>query len=67
MVPRLGVVDGVPVTFWGIVFEGLDEWRLHAFIDPRTVAGIGGRTGSSPPVAIRRRQDLCIAGLVTDS
>lgn len=61
------LVDGLPVTFWGITVEGLDEWRLQAFIDPGTVVSISGRTGTSPPIAIRRRQNLSIAGLITDS
>ncbi len=61
------LVDGVPVRFWGIVCEGLDGWGLQAFIDPRTVVGISGPAGSSPPIAIRRRQDLSIAGQITDS
>lgn len=57
------LVDGVSVTFKGIEGAGLNEWQLRADIDPRTVVVIQGRTGSSAPTAIRRRQDLRIGYL----
>ena len=60
-------VDGVSVTFTGIVGDGLDEWRLRGNIDSRTTVVIQGRAGSSAPTAIRRRPDLRIAGLMVDS
>ena len=61
------LVDGVPVRFWGIVVEGSDEWALRAFIDARTVVDISGRIGTNPPIAIRRRHDLDIIGLLTEN
>ncbi len=61
------LVDGVPVTFRGIVGSGLDEWLLRADIDPGTTVSIQGRTGSSAPTAIRRRPDLRINGLPASS
>jgi hypothetical protein len=61
------LVDGVPVTFWGVAVEGSDEWAFHAFMDDRTVVGISGRTGTSPPIAIRRRHDLDIIGSAIES
>lgn len=57
-------VDGVPVRFWGVMVEGQDEWRLRAFIDARTAIDISGRVGTNPPIAIRRRHDLDIIGLM---
>jgi hypothetical protein len=36
-------------------------------MDDRTVVGISGRTGTSPPIAIRRRHDLDIIGSAIES
>jgi hypothetical protein len=61
------LVDGVAVTFRGIAGDELEEWRLRANVDHRTVVVIQGRKGSSAPTAIGRRQDLNIGELATDS
>lgn len=61
------LVDGVSVTFRGIVGTGFEEWRLRADIDRRTVVIMQGRTSVSAPTAIGRRQDLSIVEPAMDS